>query len=43
MAMSFAVAGTKVSGISIQNADCVNKTYPTFFQDLSKLIAQQEK
>lgn len=37
MAMSFAVAGTKSSGITIRNRECVNKTYPTFFQDLERL------
>jgi len=37
MAMSFAVAGTKSSGITIRNRECVNKTYPTFFEDLERL------
>jgi len=37
MAMSFAIAGTAVAGITILNAECVNKTYPGFFQDLPKL------
>jgi 3-phosphoshikimate 1-carboxyvinyltransferase len=37
MAMSFALAGTKVSGVRINNIECVNKTYPTFFEDLRKL------
>lgn len=37
MAMSFAVAGTKIAGVTIQNAECVNKTYPAFFADLEKL------
>lgn len=34
MAMSFAVAGTKIPGIVIENPDCVNKTYPNFWKDL---------
>ena len=34
MAMSFAVAGTRASGVTIKDAECVNKTYPKFFDDL---------
>jgi 3-phosphoshikimate 1-carboxyvinyltransferase len=37
MAMSFALAGTKVSGVRIRNIECTHKTYPTFFEDLRKL------
>ena len=37
MAMSFAVAGTRAPGVTIQDAECVNKTYPNYFQDLSRL------
>jgi 3-phosphoshikimate 1-carboxyvinyltransferase len=37
MAMSFAVAGTKIDGVVIKDAECVNKTYPGFFKDLEKL------
>ena len=37
MAMSFAIAGTKIPGVMIRNAECVNKTYPGFFDDLRKL------
>jgi 3-phosphoshikimate 1-carboxyvinyltransferase len=39
MAMSFAVAGTRVGGITIRNAECVAKTYPTFFDDLHRLTS----
>ncbi len=39
MAMSFAIAGTKVAGIEIADAECVNKTYPEFFADLTRLLA----
>ncbi len=39
MAMSFAVAGTRADGVTIKNAECVNKTYPGFFEDLKKLRA----
>ena len=38
MAMSFAVAGTKIAGIEIADAECVNKTYPEFFADLARLL-----
>ena len=41
MAMSFAVAGTKISGVTIADAQCVNKTYPRFFEDLELLRAAQ--
>ena len=37
MAMSFAVAGTRTAGVTIKDAECVNKTYPTFFEDLGTL------
>jgi 3-phosphoshikimate 1-carboxyvinyltransferase len=37
MAMSFAVAGTRTVGVTIKDAECVNKTYPEFFADLEKL------
>jgi 3-phosphoshikimate 1-carboxyvinyltransferase len=37
MAMSFAVAGTRVPGITIVDPDCVGKTYPGFWQDLESL------
>jgi 3-phosphoshikimate 1-carboxyvinyltransferase len=34
MAMSFAVAGTRVPGITIRDIECAAKTYPRFFHDL---------
>jgi 3-phosphoshikimate 1-carboxyvinyltransferase len=37
MAMSFAIAGTKIAGVTIRNAECVGKTYPAFFSDLATL------
>jgi 3-phosphoshikimate 1-carboxyvinyltransferase len=37
MAMSFALAGTKVHGVVIKDAQCVNKTYPQYFDDLAKV------
>jgi 3-phosphoshikimate 1-carboxyvinyltransferase len=39
MAMSFAVVGTTVPGITIRGAECVSKTYPRFFEDLERLRA----
>jgi 3-phosphoshikimate 1-carboxyvinyltransferase len=32
MAMSFAVAGLKITGVVIQDPDCVQKTFPNFFE-----------
>jgi len=37
MAMSFALAGMKISGVTIRNPSCTAKTYPRFFEDLSLL------
>jgi 3-phosphoshikimate 1-carboxyvinyltransferase len=37
MAMCFAVAGSKIPGIQIQNPQCVSKTYPDFWRDLRKI------
>lgn len=37
MAMSFAVAGTRAPGVTIRNIECVNKTYPNFFEDLNRM------
>ena len=39
MAMSFALAGTKVHGVVIKDAECVNKTYPQFFEDLKRVTS----
>jgi 3-phosphoshikimate 1-carboxyvinyltransferase len=38
MAMSFALAATKTPGVIIKDSQCVNKTYPTFFEDLRKIM-----
>lgn len=40
MAMSFALAGTKSAGVTINDAGCVSKTYPNFFKDLERLRAR---
>ena len=37
MAMSFAIVGLKASGIRIADPQCTSKTYPRFFEDLTKL------
>jgi 3-phosphoshikimate 1-carboxyvinyltransferase len=42
MAMSFALAGTKIAGVTIKDVQCVNKTYPEFFVDLEKLRPAHE-
>jgi 3-phosphoshikimate 1-carboxyvinyltransferase len=39
MAMSFALAGTKVAGVTIKDVECVNKTYPEYFADLERVVA----
>ena len=37
MAMSFALAGTRSEGVTIKDAECVNKTYPRYFEDLARV------
>jgi 3-phosphoshikimate 1-carboxyvinyltransferase len=37
IAMSFALAGLKVQGITIQDPDCVAKTYPAYWDELGQL------
>jgi 3-phosphoshikimate 1-carboxyvinyltransferase len=37
IAMAFAVAGLKTTGIRIRNPGCVSKTYPGFFHELASL------
>jgi 3-phosphoshikimate 1-carboxyvinyltransferase len=38
MAMSFALVGTRVAGIVVEDAGCVAKTYPHFFADLRAAV-----
>jgi 3-phosphoshikimate 1-carboxyvinyltransferase len=38
MAMSFSLAATKTAGVVIKDAECVNKTYPMFFEDLKRVV-----
>ncbi len=40
MAMSFALAGLKVPGLTILDPGCVAKTYPRFWEDLARLRPQ---
>jgi 3-phosphoshikimate 1-carboxyvinyltransferase len=37
MAMSFALAGMRSTGIQINDPACVNKTYPNYFADLARV------
>jgi 3-phosphoshikimate 1-carboxyvinyltransferase len=37
VAMAFAIMGVALGGIAIKNAECVSKTYPGFWEDLTKL------
>jgi 3-phosphoshikimate 1-carboxyvinyltransferase len=39
MAMSFALAATKAAGVTIKDAQCVNKTYPRYFEDLGRVLS----
>jgi 3-phosphoshikimate 1-carboxyvinyltransferase len=39
MAMSFALTGTKSPGVTIKDAECVNKTYPRYFEDLELVLS----
>jgi 3-phosphoshikimate 1-carboxyvinyltransferase len=38
MAMSFSLAATKIPGVTINDPECVNKTYPNYFNDLQKAL-----
>lgn len=42
IAMSLAVSALRCKGeVMIQNAECVEKSYPTFFEDLESLLVKQ--
>jgi len=43
MAMSFAIAGLKIPGIKINNPECVNKSFPQFWQKLNELTESKEQ
>jgi 3-phosphoshikimate 1-carboxyvinyltransferase len=38
MAMSFALAATRIAGVAIEDPQCVNKTYPHYFDDLRRVL-----
>jgi 3-phosphoshikimate 1-carboxyvinyltransferase len=40
MAMAFAVAGLRVSGVRIEEPGCTAKTYPEFFEDLANVTGR---
>jgi 3-phosphoshikimate 1-carboxyvinyltransferase len=39
IAMSFAILGAAIGGVTIEDPACVSKTYPRFFQDLAAIYA----
>ena len=39
MAMSFAITGLRAPGIDITDPDCVNKTFPTYWNVLASLAS----
>ncbi len=43
MAMSFAVAGLRIPGVTILDPGCVAKTYPGFWDDLARLRSGSER
>ena len=43
MAMSFTVAGLKHPGVIIDDPTCVNKTFPSFFQEIQTLRGTQRQ
>jgi 3-phosphoshikimate 1-carboxyvinyltransferase len=43
IAMSFAVAGTKIKGMEIFNPDVVDKTFPDFWHELAKITDVQSR
>jgi 3-phosphoshikimate 1-carboxyvinyltransferase len=40
MAMSLALAGLAIPGITILDPACTAKTYPGFFDDLARLVGR---
>jgi 3-phosphoshikimate 1-carboxyvinyltransferase len=36
IAMSFAIAGTRIEGVTIDNPECVSKSYPDFWNDFTE-------
>ncbi len=42
LAMAYALIGTFARGTKLKNPECVNKSYPSFWKDFSKLIVKSE-
>jgi len=42
IAMSFALAGTRIDGVIIDNPDCVSKSYPDFWNDFTEWELQND-
>ena len=40
MSMSLAIAGIVGNGVEIEKADCVDISYPNFYEELERLIAE---
>jgi len=38
IAMAFAIAGTQIPGVAIDHSDCVNKSFPGFWEELERLL-----
>jgi len=43
MAMAFALVGLRVPGVTIENPECVSKTFPKYFEVLEELRSQEPK
>lgn len=43
IAMSLAIAGAAAQGVCIEHADCVNISYPSFYDTLDRLTNKEEK
>ena len=40
MAMSFSLAGLKIPDLKIENPDCVQKTFPNYWEQFEKVLKQ---
>jgi 3-phosphoshikimate 1-carboxyvinyltransferase len=43
MAMAFSLIGLRIPGVSIENPECVSKTFPDYFEVLKTLYHSQPK
>ena len=41
VAMAFSIAALKIEGLTIDDRDCVKKSYPGFFDDLNTLLGKK--